>query len=170
MTFRPKIKKNSLKRFLRFIFLKLFRVNDSPQRVALGFGVGVFTGIMPGVGPIAALFLASLVKVNKASALLGSLLTNTWLSIFIFMLSVKTGAALLGLHWQEVQGSWKTFLADFHWMNLFKLSILNIIMPVFLGYLIVALFSGILGYLTILPLLKFLKALKLKKRKASHSA
>lgn len=170
MILRPKIKKNSLKRFLRLIFLKIFRVNDSPQRVALGLGLGVFSGIMPGIGPIAALFLASLAKVNKASALLGSLLTNTWLSILIFMLSVKTGAFVMGLHWQDVSRSWKAFLADFHLIKLFKLSILDIVTPVFLGYLIVALCSGILAYLIILPMLKLLKAVKLKKGKSIYPA
>jgi uncharacterized protein (DUF2062 family) len=36
---------NRLQRFFKFLYLKLFRINDSPQRIALGFGAGAFMGI-----------------------------------------------------------------------------------------------------------------------------
>lgn len=52
--------KSSIRESFRSIYLKLFQINDTPQRIALGVGLGVFTGIIPGAGPIAALFLAML--------------------------------------------------------------------------------------------------------------
>jgi len=81
---------------------------------------------MPGTGPIAALFLAWILRVNRAAALLGGLLTNTWLSIAIFLLSIKAGSAIMGTNWQDVRQNWLLFLKDFHWLNLFKLSILKL--------------------------------------------
>lgn len=161
---KTRLKNNSLVRLLRFVFIKLFRVNDTPQKVALGLGLGVFSGIMPGTGPLAALFLASLLKVNKSSALLGGLLTNTWSIIPVLGLAVKAGALVTGLRWQDVQQSWKIFLAHFHLADLFKLSILKVIMPVILGYFLIAAISGILAYAIMLPILKWLKQRKLKRQ------
>ena len=45
-------------RVIHFIFDKLFKINDSAKKVALGVALGVFTGFFPGTGPAAALFLA----------------------------------------------------------------------------------------------------------------
>lgn len=135
-------------------YFKLFGINDTPQKIALGLGLGVFLGTLPGTGPIAALIVASIFKLNRASALLGTLLTNTWLSVVSFVLSVKLGSAILGVRWQEVYNSWLIFFKDFHLWNLFKISLLKIVFPVLLGYLMVSLFVGVIAYLIALGLLK----------------
>lgn len=148
---RPEI--NSILKFLKLIYLKLVKINDTPQRIALGIGLGVFSGILPGTGPLAALFLSFVFRANRASALLGSLLTNTWLSLITFILSLKLGSALMGVNWQDVHNNWLLFLKGFHWLNLFKLSVLKIIFPVIIGYFILALSLGALSYLIILIVL-----------------
>jgi len=84
-------------RFFKVLYLKLFRIDDSPHKIALGFGLGVFLGVMPGMGLIAALAIAIIIKVNRIAALLGSILTNTWLSIPVFFLAVRTGSAVTGV-------------------------------------------------------------------------
>ncbi|PIR13657.1 MAG: hypothetical protein COV50_05635, partial [Flavobacteriales bacterium CG11_big_fil_rev_8_21_14_0_20_35_7] len=63
-------------------------MNDTPQRIALGLGLGSALGMLPGTGPLAALFLAVVFKVNRASAFLGSLATNIWLSLVTFLLAL----------------------------------------------------------------------------------
>lgn len=139
--------------FFRLLYIKLFKINDSPQRIASGLGLGVFTGIIPGTGPVAALFLAFIFRVNRASALLGSLLTNTWLSIVTFLLSVKVGSAIMDSSWQEAKEQWLLFLKDFRWLSLFKLSVLKLILPVISGYFIVAFCLGFLTYLITLAII-----------------
>lgn len=121
--------------FFRLLYIKLFKINDSPQRIALGLGLGVFAGIVPGAGLLAALFLAFIFRVNRASALLGSLLTNTWLSFATFILAIKVGSAIMHLDWQVVRQGW-------------------ILFPVILGYFIVSFSLGILVYLVTLIILK----------------
>lgn len=143
---------------------KLFKINDSPQRIALGLGLGVFLGIMPGTGPIAALFLAGFLRLNRASALLGSLATNTWLSFVTFLLSLKVGSFIMGLNWQEVNNHWKVFLKNFHWLDLFKASILKAILPVIVGYIIVAFCLGLMVYLISIVILTQIKDAKNKSR------
>lgn len=122
---------NKFFRFLRFIYLKLFRINDSPHKIALGFGLGVFAGIFPGTGPLASLFLAFIFRANRAAALIGSLLTNTWLSFVTFVLAVQAGSMLLKINWQDVQAK-KTIL------------------PIALGYAIIAFCCGLVAYLAAL--------------------
>ena len=149
-----KKKGNSFFRLFKLIYIKLFRIHDAPQRIALGFGLGVFCGILPGTGPLASLFLAFVLRVNRASALLGSLLTNTWLSLVTFFLSIKIGSAIFGMNWRDVYNNWVLFFKDFRWARLFELSILKIILPAILGYSIVAFCLGLLVYLITLIALK----------------
>lgn len=141
------LKLNLFKRFFRFLYLKLMKINDSPHRIALGLGLGVMTGILPGAGPIAALFLAFCFKVNRASALIGSLLTNTWLSLVTFILAVKLGSGIMKVNWQGMRQDWIIFWKDFHGINLLKLSFLKIFLPLIIGYLVVAFCLGFLFYL-----------------------
>ncbi|PIP20978.1 MAG: hypothetical protein COX40_01815 [Candidatus Omnitrophica bacterium CG23_combo_of_CG06-09_8_20_14_all_40_11] len=143
-----KIKKsNNILRFLKLVYIKLFRVHDTPQRIALGVGIGVSLGIMPGTGPIAAIFMALVLRVNRAAALLGSLATNTWLSILTFFLSIKIGSSIMGVHRQDVHRNWVQFLKDFKFVTLFKLATLKIILPVIIGYLVVSFCLGLIAYL-----------------------
>jgi len=132
--------------FFRTIYLKLVIINDTPQKIAQGFGLGVFLGVFPGAGLLAALILSSLFKMNKAGALLGIVLTNTWLSIVTFLLSVKIGAVLTGSDWQNIKDGWNAILQNFQWLDVIKLSALKIIAPVMLGYLSLSVIAGISAY------------------------
>jgi uncharacterized protein (DUF2062 family) len=134
-------------RFLKSLYLRIFRIHDSPQRVAIGFGLGAFMGILPGTGPLAALLFAALFRVNKAAAFLGGLLTNTWLSLLTIALSIKVGASIMGLDSAEVYNTWKTVLKDFHWKQVLESRVLSLILPVLTGYLIVALCLGVIAYI-----------------------
>jgi len=146
-----------LKRLVSVLYVKLVRTNDTPQKVALGFGLGVFSGILPGTGPIAAVFLASLAKVNRATALLGSLATNTWLSFVTFLISIKIGSGLIGADWQDIKEKWSMLFKHFSFLGLFKLSVLKIIFPVMLGYLVVAICCGLVSYAVLILILKLRK-------------
>ncbi len=151
---------NRISRFFKAAYLKLFRINDTPQKIAIGIGLGVFFGVLPGMGPLAALFLAFILKVNRAGALLGSLLTNTWLSVPTFFVSVKIGSVMTGSNYEDIYKTWSVLIKNFTWGNLFQLSIYKIAIPVILGYVMVALFIGIAAYMTALGMIK---AAKIKK-------
>ncbi len=150
-------KSNNILRFLKLIYLKLFRIHDTPQKIALGVGVGVFLGILPGTGPVAAIFMALILRVNRAAALLGSLATNTWLSIVTFFVSIKIGSSIIGVHWQDVHRNWLEFLKDFRFINLFKLTTLEIVLPVIVGYFVVSFCLGIIAYLITLIIITRIK-------------
>ncbi|MCK9614573.1 MAG: DUF2062 domain-containing protein [Candidatus Omnitrophica bacterium] len=146
-----------LKRLITVLYIKLVRTNDTPQKIALGLGLGVFSGILPGTGPIAAVFLASLARANRATALLGSLVTNTWLSFVTFLISIKIGSIIIGVNWQEIKEKWSLFVKDFTFVGLFKMSVLKMILPIMLGYLVVAICCGLLSYIAAILILSLRK-------------
>ncbi len=148
-----------MNRFFSFLKEKLISINDSPFKIALGFGLGVFAGIFPGTGPLAAIFLAVIFRANRAAALAASLLTNTWLSVVIFAVSLQTGAAVLGTDWHAAQETSLALLKNFHWRTLLSGPILTVVKPMLVGYLIVG--SALAG----LSFLAVYAAFKLRRRR-----
>lgn len=149
-----KMIKNTFLRFFKLIYLKLFRIHDAPQKIALGFGLGVFLGILPGTGPIAALILAITFRLNRASSLLGSLITNTWISLTTFLFAIKIGSVIMGLNWQQVYNQSSIIFKNFHFKNLLSISFLKIILPILIGYFLIGICAGLIAYVIILIVLK----------------
>ena len=141
---------NSVKRLFRNTYIQLFKIDDTTQRIALGLGLGVFLGLLPGAGPIAALFCSVFLRVNRAATLLGALLTNTWLSVVTFLLAINFGSAITGLNRQIIRQELTLLLKDFHWEKLFNLSVIKITLPLIIGYIIIGLSLGILTYCAVI--------------------
>ncbi len=59
----------AINKFFKQIYQQIIGINDSPHKVAGGFAVGVFLGILPGAGAFAAVVLAYILQVNRAWAL-----------------------------------------------------------------------------------------------------
>jgi len=149
-----------------FLYEKLFKINDTPQRIAFGFGLGVFAGILPGTGPLAALFLAFVFRANRASALASSLLTNTWLSLVTFLLAIKTGSAIFNVSWPSLKSDWALVISNWHWQNFFSGSILKIALPVVTGYLVISLLLAAISYIVLLFILK--NSLSINRRRGNN--
>ncbi|HTZ11632.1 MAG TPA: DUF2062 domain-containing protein [Candidatus Margulisiibacteriota bacterium] len=149
-------KKDTLKlpELLKLLYLEIFKINDSPQKIALGFSIGIFTGVFPGIGPMVALFLAFLLRANRASALFGSLLTNTWVSFLVFIFAIRLGAHIFDVHWKSTLGEWNYWIKTLHWKGIFHVSLYHAILPTLLGYLIISLILALLAYLLAILLLK----------------
>jgi uncharacterized protein (DUF2062 family) len=146
---RKKSLPNKIKRLAKLVYLKLFRINDSPLKIALGFGLGVFIGVMPGIGPVIALLLAFLFRVNRASAFLGSILFNTWVGILALLLAIKIGAAVMGLNYHDVYVGWNELIKSFKWQKLFEVSVYDVLIPIGVGYLIIALFFAVVATIVV---------------------
>lgn len=140
------IKNNRLGRFYRLSYLRLLRTRDSTHKISLGLALGIFLGIMPFAGPLAALFFAYLLRLNRLAAFLGSLLTNTWTSFATFVLSIKIGSAIIGVDWHRTYGAWTALRQDFAWKKVFGLSFSDVLVPVALGYAVISLLIGITAY------------------------
>lgn len=93
---RPRSIPERFRRIFRYIYLRLVRVGGDPVHIGLGFALGVFLGIFPtfGVGTPLALLIASLLRWNRISAVLGSLVMNPLTTPFFWTLSGSFGAAI----------------------------------------------------------------------------
>ena len=148
---------NTIKKFFLNLYTQLISINDTPHGIAFGFGIGVFFGILPGTGPLAALGATFIFKINKASTLLGCVITNGWLSVVSFVIAIKIGSALLGVDWRVVKDQAFSIFAHFSWKALFDVSVMSIVKPLLLGYLVVGIICGVIGYILARLALSFRK-------------
>jgi hypothetical protein len=153
---------DKVKRLAKVVYLKLFRINDSPLKIALGFGLGVFVGVMPGIGPVIALLLAFPLRVNRASAFLGSVLFNTWVGLIALLLAIKIGSAVTGLNYNDVHDGWNGLIKNFKWEKLFEVSVYDVLVPIGIGYFIIALTFAVVASVIVYMIAKQIKMKKSK--------
>lgn len=96
-------------RFGRYLMLRLVRVNDSPPKVAAGFSLGVFLGVFPtfGIAIPVSFALASLLRFNRASAVVGSLIMNPVTTPLFWSVSATVGGALFSEDSRMVMDMWE---------------------------------------------------------------
>jgi len=152
----PRVKRNWMK--LKLLFKKAVLANDSPEKLARGFAIGVFWGVMPTFG-FAALFslpTAVLLKANRLTAILGTLISNPFTSPFFMLWGTYIGNFIL-----------KTAPITFSWKILNASSLLRISKSLFLGTFVLAGTMAILSYgflLLIIPLAKKISSREKSKR------
>ena len=127
-------------------YSQLIKFNDAPHKIALSFAIGVFLGILPFTGVLAAIAAAWFLRLNKAAAVLGSALTNTWLSLLVFGLAVQTNAVFLHLNGPDIQEQARGLMHDFHWKTVFSASFLQALVPVAVGFLIISFIFAFISY------------------------
>ncbi len=126
----------------------LLQVTEPPERIALGFAVGVFLGVSPllGLHTILGLLVAHLVGFNRIVVLAGVYSCNPWILVPYYgfatwfgiqLLGVKEGRNLDGLNLLEI------FQAEF-W-NLLA-SQWRLLLPAFVGSTILCTVLALIAY------------------------
>lgn len=128
------------------LYGELVNANDTPAHVAMGFAVGFLLGLMPFTGPVAAVGVAWYFRLNKAAAILGSLLSNTWLSIVVLGISLQGTAWFFRLSMADLQEKFHSIFKDFHWSHVSDPFLLKITGAVILGFVLVSLFLSVIAY------------------------
>lgn len=150
---------------VRYFYLKILRINDTPHRIALGFAIGVFTGIFPGVGPVFALILAFVLRANKATAVLGAVSVNTWVTFLILVPAIKAGALLFGVRWQDLKDSYYQLKTDFEWKDLLREGGREVLIPILTGFLLCAVIAALCAYVVSYTAVKNYRRLKERRAK-----
>lgn len=142
-----------IKKYIKQFFL----IDDTPHKVAAGFALGLFWGIMPGEGVATTLITAYFLSFNRFSATAGVLASNMWMTLvalpfatavggFIFRVSPK----LLIESFHETYGlGWKYFFTE----TIF----LKILTPFFAGFFVVAISIALVFYFLLYFVLKYKK-------------
>lgn len=146
---------------IKYICLKFVKTDDTPHRIALGFAIGIFYGLVPFIGVIPTLITAAIFRANKASALAGCFVTNTWVITAVLVLpSVKVGSKIFGLDWTVVWQEVKRYLSMSDIKDIFNALSRDVLVPSLIGFLVIALCMSAASYAISLYLV-----LKYKKRK-----
>ncbi|MDX9972080.1 MAG: DUF2062 domain-containing protein [FCB group bacterium] len=88
-----------MRRRMRYLWLRVLRQKDEPERIAGGMALGVFLGFLfpPGVQMIVALALAPLFRFNLLASALGTWVTNPLTIPFIYPTALSLGMYITGL-------------------------------------------------------------------------
>jgi len=138
---------------VKTFFRQFFLINDTPHKIAGGAALGIFMGIVPGEGVITTLLLASLFRLNRLSATAGVLATNMWTTAIVLPLSAGVGGILFGV---KEKALIRNFHEAYHLgykLFLSKAILLDVALPLVVGFIIVAGAIAAATYLFLLYLL-----------------
>ena len=77
----------------------LLQVDDTPHRIALAFGIGVWLAFFPilGIHTGLALLIAFLFRLNRAAMIVGVYVSNPWTLAPLYMAGTALGCEMLGV-------------------------------------------------------------------------
>ncbi|MGH9793507.1 MAG: DUF2062 domain-containing protein [Candidatus Acidiferrales bacterium] len=98
---RQRTRRSRYARLFRYAYLRLVRVNATPERIGRGTALGIFLGVFPtfGLGPPLATLGAGMVGANRAAALLSSFACGP-LTPFTWTAALFAGNALVAEEWR----------------------------------------------------------------------
>jgi len=145
-----------VRRKFRHYLRRLLALDDTPERIALAFALGVFLAFSPllGLHTVLGLAIAFLFRLNRVALLIGLFVNNPWTLVPIYVAGGYIGGLILGYPAQ-------TAVPDFGWSELWKTQFWvelgrqwRLLIPVVLGSSILSVFFAILSYPLALYLLK----------------
>jgi uncharacterized protein (DUF2062 family) len=136
---------------------RFFLINDTPHKVAAGFALGIFWGIMPGEGVATTLITAYFLRFNRFSATAGVLASNMWATFIVLPLAAITGGFLFNVNPQKLIDNFNATY-ELGWKYFFSETIfLKILTPFFVGFFIVSVAIALFFYFLFYFLLKYKK-------------
>ena len=142
---------------IKTFFLKFFTLKDTPHKIAAGFALGTFLGIIPGEGVTSTLILAAIFRLNKASATVGVLATNMWGTAVVLPLAAAVGGFLFDITPSQLIAQFdQTYHLGYRYF-LSKVIFLDLALPVIVGFILVAGIISLLFYAILYFLLKYHK-------------
>ena len=124
-------------------FRRLLHLDDTPHRIAIAFGLGVYIGFSPLIGlHTAMVFLfAWLFRLNTIAVFLGSLIINPWTFGPLFGSCLWLGLKLYGMKRTIPPLDWEQLT----WMN-FMAQLKPYLIPFVLGTTIVGIIASVIAY------------------------
>lgn len=135
---------------LRAHFRALLQLEDTPNRVALAFGIGIFIAFFPilGIHTALALLVAVVFRLSKVAILTGAWTNNPWTIGPMFITGTLVGCELLGVSADGLHGmDWSLRGQAFY--EAFFESLRPLVLPFLLGNLLVGLVVGAAAYLVL---------------------
>jgi uncharacterized protein (DUF2062 family) len=156
-------------RHIKTLIKKLLYIEDTPERTALAYSIGVFLGFSPFLGfhTLLGIAVAFSFKLNRVAVLLGAWSNTPWWLIPYYMVATWMGMWLTGfnIHQSTFKELFQTgmeqgFIGSDFWNRV--TSQWSLLLSFLIGSSILAVFLGLIAY----PLsLRWIKFYRLKRRK-----
>jgi uncharacterized protein (DUF2062 family) len=140
---------------LKRAFEAVLHLKDSPHRIALAFGLGVFIAFSPllGIHTGLALGVAFLFRLSRVAILAGAWTNNPWTLAPMYMGGTAVGCALLGVSAESLEAvDWSLKGRAFYealWEGLRPL-----VLPFVIGNTVLGVVAGVFAYLLLRSLLE----------------
>ncbi len=141
--------------WLRRTVGQLLQLDDTPHRIALAFGIGVWLAFFPilGVHTILALLIAFLFRLNRAALLVGVYVSNPWTLAPLYMAGTVVGCEILGVSRAELTSvDWHLHGRAFY-RALFE-NLRPYVWPFVVGNTVLGVAGGIVGYIVLREILE----------------
>ncbi len=137
--------RSSVRKYLR----RLLALEDTPERIALGFAIGVFFAFSPllGLHTFLGLMAAFLFGLNRPAVLIGVFINNPWTLVPIYGFAIYVGGMLVGFPntGPMPHFGWKQIWSETFWVQV--AGQWRMLKPLLLGSSVLAVLTSILSYL-----------------------
>ena len=141
--------------WLRRAVGQLLQLSDTPHRVALAFGIGVWLAFSPllGLHTVLALLIAYLFRLNRAAMLVGVYVNNPWTLAPLFMAGTVLGCEIFGVSTEGLEA------IDFslHGRAFYRALLEGLrpyLWPFVVGNTLLGVLAGIVGYVVLREVLE----------------
>jgi uncharacterized protein (DUF2062 family) len=135
---------------------RLFALEDTPERIARAFALGVFLAFSPllGLHLFLGLIIAFYFGLNRFALLLGVFVNNPWTLIPIYAAGTYLGGLLLGFPPQTALPSfdWRALWSGDFWLQLVNQR--HILKPLLLGSSILSVLVSAFSYIAALHMIR----------------
>jgi uncharacterized protein len=142
------------------ILRRLFLLNDTPERIALAFALGVFLAFSPLIGlhTLLGIILSLTFGLNRFALLLGVFVNNPWTLVPIYAAGTYLGSLIVGFPRITSLPAFKCslLLSGKYWVHL--ASQWSFLKPLLLGSFILSMFAASLSYLIALRIIRHYRA------------
>jgi uncharacterized protein (DUF2062 family) len=156
---------------LKDLIKKLLHIEDSPERTALAYAIGIFLGFSPFLGfhTLAGLAIAFLFGLNRVAILLGVWTNAPWWIVPYYMVATWVGMWVIGfwIEWATLKeifqlGMDRGFMSSGFWSRI--ASQWGLLLSFGIGSLILCTFFSFLAYPLSLKWIKFYRSTWKKSR------
>ena len=141
--------------WLRRTVGQLLQLDDTPHRLALAFGLGVWLAFFPilGVHTILALLIAFVFRLNRAALLVGVYVSNPWTLAPLYMAGTVLGCEIFGVSSAELTSvDWSLHGRAFY-RALFE-NLRPFVWPFVVGNTVLGVAGGLIGYIVLREILE----------------
>lgn len=142
----------------------LFALDDTPERIALAFALGVFFAFSPllGLHTILGLTIAFIFRLNRVAVLLGVWVNNPYTLVPIYAAAAYVGGHLIGFPPGQSMPpfGWGDLWHGMFWLHLIRQG--RVLKPIVLGSTILSFISAPLSYPIALYIVRRGRAFHLK--------